>query len=87
MWLGSPKNMKYILQLPLFNESRRSYHSLFFNNVSSSLMPIFTYLYRTIASVSVITVLTTAILIWVNIIEDDSILNESFEGLRLGKKK
>lgn len=44
-------------------------------------------LHRTIASVSVITVLTTAILIWVKILEDDNNLTESFEGLRLGKPK
>lgn len=44
-------------------------------------------LHRTIASVSVITVLTTAILIWVKILEDDNNLTESFEGLRLGKTK
>lgn len=43
-------------------------------------------LHRTIASVSVVTVLTTAILIWVNIVEDDTVLKESFEGLRLGKR-
>lgn len=44
-------------------------------------------LHRTIASVSVITVLATAILIWVKILEDDNNLTESFEGLRLGKTK
>ncbi|XP_055313312.1 proton-coupled amino acid transporter 3 [Sitodiplosis mosellana] len=38
---------------------------------------------KTIASVSVVTVLTTSILIWIGILEDDSISSESFEGIRL----
>lgn len=42
--------------------------------------------HRTIASVSVITVLATSIFIWMNILEDDSNLSETFQGLRLGTK-
>lgn len=45
------------------------------------------FLYRTIASVSVITVFTTCIFIWMNILEDDNNTSETFQGLRLGIQK
>lgn len=43
------------------------------------------YLHRTIAIVSVVTVVTTSILIWISIVEDDSMSGDLFESLRLGK--
>lgn len=43
------------------------------------------YLHRTIATVSVVAVLIVSILIWVSILDDDSISSESFVGIQLGE--
>lgn len=48
---------------------------------------LFVIAYRAIASVSTVTVLTVAILIWTGVMLDDSMPIESFVGLSLGETK
>lgn len=48
---------------------------------------LFVIAYRAIASVSTVTVLTVAILIWIGVMLDDSMPIESFVGLSLGETK
>lgn len=78
MWLGSPKNMKWVSGF--LNIDWIYVYAYFYFYIS-----VFDFFgFRGIACLSVVTVVTVSILIWICIMDDDTASDRPFNGIKLG---